>query len=149
MSPQLKNAGHRKLSPLELSLSQNAEGFFLFSASDLFRYPLPPPCLFCKFVSRLPEPNGDQGRSPAVFLVLALCAEQELLSKRAAFLQGGSQGLVQTQSGFKKIILKNFCQILSVRGEKYTKSEVLLDQPLKNINLNEAGMFCISLIFYI
>lgn len=45
--------------------------------------------------------------------------------------------VVQTQSGFFFfwVIIKNSCQILSVRGKKYTKSEVQLDQPFKKYQL--------------
>lgn len=149
----------KKFSPLEFSLSYSAAGFFVISASVLCRSPLPPPRCLCRFVSRMPWTlRGDQeGREPSCSPCAGSLCWAGIAEQRAAISPGRFTRVVQTQSGFffYWIIIKNFCQVLSVgRGGwvewgEYTKSSVQLDQPLKNINLNEAGMPCTSLIFYI
>lgn len=103
----------KKLSPLEFSVPENAEGFFVLLASSWSgTLCLSHVCLFCRFVSR------DQEGSPAVFLASALCAQHGLLSKEQRFSREVHRGSTRpVWFFFFGIIIKNFCQMLSAREE--------------------------------
>ena len=89
----------------------------MISASILFRYApsLPHVCL-CRSVSRLPTLNGDQEGSPAVFLVSAFCAEQELLSKEQHFSREVHKGSTNPVWGFSFFL---FSELLLKTSAKY------------------------------
>lgn len=116
-----KNVGQKKFNPLTFLLSLLQCWGVLpdlgVSSVGVSSLSLPHACL-CRSVSRLPALNGGPGREPSCFPCVGF-----LCWANSGICPGRFTRVVQTQSGvfffFFWVIIKNFCQVLSVGGRGF------------------------------
>lgn len=137
-----KNAGCKKLSPLEFSVSEKTEGFFVLSVSSWSgTLGLPHVCCADLF------PESRKGAQPFSWPWLSVpstaCWARSSISPRRF------TGVAHTQSGFSslELLLKTSAKCYQ-QGRKVHKVWSAVGQPLK-YQLEWSGMPWTSLSFYI
>lgn len=137
-----KNAGCKKLSPLEFSVCESAEGFVVPSVSSWSStLCLPHVC----FADLFPETR----KGAQLFSLPRLSVPSTDCWAKSSVSPGRFTGVAHTQSGFSslELLLKTSAKCYQ-QGRKVHKVWSVVGQLLK-YQLEWSGMPCTSLIFYI